>query len=53
MDIAVDGGLNRDTVPLCGENGANVFHIGSGLFRAPDLAAEIAHFRKELARFHP
>jgi ribulose-phosphate 3-epimerase len=53
LDIAVDGGLNRDTVPLCGENGANVFHIGSGLFRAPDLAAEIAHFRKELARFHP
>lgn len=48
VDIGVDGGLNRETSQVARENGANVFHIGSGLFKAPDLAEEIVWLRERL-----
>lgn len=45
LAIAVDGGLNRETCLTCRENGANVFDIGSALFRPEDMAAEIQWLR--------
>jgi len=41
LDIAVDGGLNRETCTLCAEHGANIFDVGSYLFKQPDMAEEI------------
>ncbi|MBI1381012.1 MAG: ribulose-phosphate 3-epimerase [Planctomycetaceae bacterium] len=48
-DVQMDGGINRETLPLCVEAGANVLVSGSALFGAPELAAEIRHYR-ELAQ---
>lgn len=41
LAIAVDGGLNRETCLQCWKHGANVFDIGSSLFKPDDMAAEI------------
>jgi ribulose-phosphate 3-epimerase len=41
LNIAVDGGLNRDTCTQCADHGANVFDVGSYLFKQPDMAEEI------------
>lgn len=41
LDIQVDGGINLETAKLCVEAGANVFVVGSHLFRAPDMAKAI------------
>lgn len=46
LDIAVDGGLNRDTCRQCVDHGANVFDVGSYLFKQPDMAAEIQALRQ-------
>ncbi|QDU84794.1 Ribulose-phosphate 3-epimerase [Planctomycetes bacterium Pla163] len=43
--VEMDGGLDAETLPLCVAAGANALVSGSALFKAPDLAAEIAHFR--------
>ena len=48
QNIAVDGGLNRETCQIAREHGANTFHIGSGLFRPPDMRIEIQILRKLL-----
>ena len=48
LDIAVDGGLNRETCLVAREAGANIFHLGSHLFRAEDLGDEIAWLRGAL-----
>jgi ribulose-phosphate 3-epimerase len=45
LDIAVDGGLNRDTCRQCLDHGANVFDVGSYLYKQPDMAAEIQALR--------
>jgi ribulose-phosphate 3-epimerase len=47
-DIAVDGGLNDATVPACHAAGANLFHVGSHLFRQPDMGAAIRALRERL-----
>ena len=45
LDIAVDGGLNRDTCTQCADHGANIFDVGSYLFKQPDMSAEITALR--------
>jgi ribulose-phosphate 3-epimerase len=48
LDISVDGGLNRETCRMAFEHGANLFHIGSHLFKAPSMADEIKSIRDSL-----
>jgi len=45
LNIAVDGGLNRDTCKQCLDHGANVFDMGSYLFKQDDMASEIEALR--------
>jgi ribulose-phosphate 3-epimerase len=33
FDVQVDGGINNETLPLCKEQGANVFVVGTYLFQ--------------------
>lgn len=40
--IQVDGGINRETLKLCVEAGANCFAVGSSVFKAEDMALEIS-----------
>lgn len=49
LDIAVDGGLNRETCKTSFDHGANVFDIGSSLFKVKDMAAEVRVLRELLA----
>ncbi|MEG1687318.1 MAG: ribulose-phosphate 3-epimerase [Angelakisella sp.] len=44
--LQVDGGVAKDTIGLCAENGANCFVAGSAIFGAKDYAAEIAQLRR-------
>ncbi len=46
IDIEVDGGLNPETTALCAEAGANVFVVGSAIFKADDAADMIETLRK-------
>jgi ribulose-phosphate 3-epimerase len=46
LPIMVDGGIARDTLPLAAAAGADCFVAGSALYGAPDMAAEIALFRR-------
>ncbi len=41
LDLQVDGGINLETARLCLDAGANVFVVGSYLFKAPDMAQAI------------
>lgn len=43
--VEVDGGVNRETLPLCKEAGADVLVAGTAIFQAEDPAAEIAFLR--------
>lgn len=46
LPVMVDGGISRDTLPLAAAAGADCFVAGSALYGAPDMAAEIALFRR-------
>ncbi len=46
LPIMVDGGVARDTVAEAAAAGANLFVAGSALYRAADMAAEIAALRR-------
>jgi len=48
LDIAIDGGLKRDTCQIAREAGANIFDIGSGIFKAEDIAAEIEWLKQTM-----
>lgn len=48
LDIAIDGGLKRDTCKIARDAGANIFDIGSGIFNAEDIAAEIDWLKQTL-----
>lgn len=50
LDLAVDGGLNERTVAQTAALGANVFYVGSDLFRAPDPQARILELRAAVSR---
>jgi len=47
-ELAVDGGLNRETTIRAGRAGANVFDIGTGLFGVEDMAQEICWMKEQL-----
>ena len=36
MEIGLDGGVNKDTIPRIAESGVDVIYIGSAVFRQPD-----------------
>lgn len=42
--IELDGGVNRQTLPLC--SGADILVAGTAVFKSEDAASEIALFRK-------
>ena len=39
--LEVDGGLNADTVPQCAAAGAELFAVGSAIFRSADYRASL------------
>lgn len=43
--VEMDGGVNRETLPLCAAAGADVLVAGSALFGVDDMEAEIAAFK--------
>ncbi|NNJ71220.1 MAG: ribulose-phosphate 3-epimerase [Kiritimatiellales bacterium] len=47
VDIAIDGGIDDQTVGPAAASGANLFVAGSYLFRQEDMAAAIADMRKQ------
>lgn len=50
MEIAVDGSVNRDTVPLLKEAGATRFACGSAILNAPDPAVAYRELTEIAAR---
>ncbi|MBU0678874.1 MAG: ribulose-phosphate 3-epimerase [Verrucomicrobia bacterium] len=48
LDINVDGGINRETSVESARQGCNYFVIGTHLFRADDMATEIALIRESV-----
>lgn len=44
-DIQVDGGINSSTAKLMRDAGANIFVVGTGAFRAPDMKAALDAIR--------
>lgn len=48
FDIEVDGGVDDKTIRACYQAGANVFVVGSYLFKAADLAAQVQTLRAAL-----
>ncbi|MGI5868021.1 MAG: ribulose-phosphate 3-epimerase [Kiritimatiellia bacterium] len=44
--IMVDGGIDRNTIAVCANAGANQFVAGTALYGKPDMAAEISLFRQ-------
>ncbi len=44
-EIQVDGGGKRETAEVIGRGGTDVIVVGSALFRAPDMAAELSRIR--------
>lgn len=49
--VQVDGGINRETICLAAEAGANVFVAGSAVYKAEDAYSEVAALR-QLAKTH-
>jgi ribulose-phosphate 3-epimerase len=44
-EVQVDGGGRAETAEVIGRGGTDVIVAGSALFRAPDMAAEVARIR--------
>lgn len=42
--LEVDGGLNADTIPQCATAGAQLFVVGSAIFRQPDYGKAVREF---------
>ncbi|HMP76374.1 MAG TPA: ribulose-phosphate 3-epimerase [Kiritimatiellia bacterium] len=49
FDLSVDGGITQETARMCAAAGANVLIAGTSLYRAPDMAAELARMRESCA----
>jgi ribulose-phosphate 3-epimerase len=47
--LEVDGGVNASTITECAEAGAELFVVGSAIFRQPEYGAAVARLR-ELAQ---
>ncbi len=43
--VEVDGGVNRETIQICHESGADILVSGTGIFRAEDAQKEIEFLR--------
>jgi len=43
--LAVDGGVNRDTIRACAEAGADMFIVGSAIFRSREYGTAVADLR--------
>jgi ribulose-phosphate 3-epimerase len=43
--ISFDGGLNGETIAPCAAAGANLFVVGTGLFRYPDYGKRLTELR--------
>lgn len=50
-DIEVDGGINKDTIHLAIESGANAFVVGQSIFRAPNIEESLENFKKILTKY--
>jgi ribulose-phosphate 3-epimerase len=42
IDLEVDGGVNHETIASCAKAGADLFVVGSAIFKAKDQAAALA-----------
>ena len=45
--VEIDGGVNRETAPLCRRAGADILVAGTAVFRSEDPAGELAVLRGE------
>jgi ribulose-phosphate 3-epimerase len=43
--VAVDGGINRETIHACAEAGADMFIVGSAIFRSREYGTAVADLR--------
>lgn len=50
LSIMVDGGIGVETAAQCAAQGANSFVAGTTLFRADDMAAEVARIRESASK---
>jgi len=48
IDIQVDGGINKDTIGLAAQAGANVFVAGTSVFTAADVKSGIEDLRQAI-----
>jgi ribulose-phosphate 3-epimerase len=48
--LEIDGGVNRDTITACAAAGFDSFVMGSALYGAADMSAELAHCRAQALR---
>jgi ribulose-phosphate 3-epimerase len=48
-ELEVDGGIEKETLPTARREGANVFVVGTGIFRAPEGAAAAMRTLQQLA----
>lgn len=46
IDIEIDGGINKETLPLAKEAGVNVFVAASAIFSQPDSVKAVKELRK-------
>ena len=53
LDLSVDGGITQETAVVCARAGANVLIAGTALYRAPDMAAEVARMRERCGKARP
>ncbi|CCE81749.1 Piso0_002417 [Millerozyma farinosa CBS 7064] len=51
LNIEVDGGLGRDTIPAAAEAGANVIVAGTAVFKAEDPSELIGYLRDTVTKF--
>lgn len=45
LDISIDGGITRETANQAAAQGANIFQVGTTVFRATDIVEEIREMR--------
>ncbi len=46
LDIMVDGGIDLTTGPQCAAHGASMLVLGTSLYRAPDMKADLSSLRE-------
>ncbi|WP_164104352.1 ribulose-phosphate 3-epimerase [Candidatus Laterigemmans baculatus] len=50
--LEVDGGINTETIGACREAGADLFVVGSGIFRKDDYASALSDLQTAMQRPH-